>query len=331
MEFLRFAGPRRVRRVLDSFTDVDVRVLLTVRDLATALPSQWQTLVYNGGKSSWPGYLAAVPEPGVPSRLSLRFRRRLAQHIHRTQNYPRMLRMWGGELPTGSLHVVTLPGSNAAPGELWRRMAGVVGVDPAVATKPAARSNASLGYASTELVRRINQHIARLPHSEYNATIKQVALHDLAPRAEVEARAQLSRAAYDLALGWNALTRKTIRDTGAVVAGDVEWDLPVTPDAGLRERLRTAINPPDPGDMLDAAEVAASGLDRLTNRRVRRLAKAGIASDVDALGDPQALRRRWESSNDPVTAAAVDLANAVHKAAVLLRRIRAERMQGRQV
>ncbi len=116
-----------------------------------------------------------------------------------------------------------------------------------------------------------------------------------------------------------------------MVAGDVEWDLPVTPDAGLRERLRTAINPPDPGDMLDAAEVAASGLDRLTNRRVRRLAKAGIASDVDALGDPQALRRRWESSNDPVTAAAVDLANAVHKAAVLLRRIRAERMQGRQV
>src|SRR3954469_8525184 len=91
MEFLSFAERLGVRRVMRSLSWADVSVILTVRDMAATLPSQWQTMGHNGEGFSGPDYLSALPEPGVPvfTLPHLRGGRRI--NFHRNQNIPRML------------------------------------------------------------------------------------------------------------------------------------------------------------------------------------------------------------------------------------------------
>lgn len=328
VEYLSFASRSAVRRVLDSLEGAEAHVVLTVRDMAAALPSQWQTLVHNNEKVSWDDYLTAIPRPGAPRLPLLPGFRRPQDHFHRTQNVPRMLTAWARDLPPGRLHVVTVPRSPADPDELWRRFAAVIGVDPAVATEPPVETNPSLGYASAELIRRVNVRLRGVKRSEYNWTVKEiVALGDLAHRAHLENRPPMTRAAYDRALAWNALTRNTIQATGATVSGDLA-DLPVVPDRRVRAALATRPAPPDPEAMLDAAQAAVARLMLLARRRARRLRAVGVEARPERRPGPRAARRAWETSPEPVDAAADDVAARSQEAALLLRRIRQERRRG---
>jgi hypothetical protein len=326
VEFLSFAGRHGVRRVMDSLADFDVRVVLTVRDTAAALPSHWQTLVHNGAKFSWPRYLGEIPEPKSKAHLHVpRMANDPVAQFHRTLNVPRMLTQWQGTVPPGLLHVVTVPARGGRPDELWRRFADVVGVDPGAATEPPGETNPSLGYASTELVRQVNKRIGRLPQSEYNWTVKEIiALDVLVTRAKLEGRAELSRPAYDLALSWNRLIRKTIRGTGAVVTGELE-DLPVEADRALRKALPAVPASPSSDAMLEAATLAADALRELTKKRVRKLQRAGLEQEMPPLRSPEKLEADWAAADDPVGTAAGDLASAARDAAMMLRRLREER------
>ena len=328
VEFLSFAGRRKVRRVMSTLSQADVRVILTVRDTAAALPSQWQTLVHNSGRHTWAEFLAAIPDPTVRPIPFVGRLRPLVGEFHRTLNFARMLATWAPLLSPGKLHVVTVPRERGRPDELWQRFAGVIGLDPATVTQPPKDTNPSLGYASSELVRRLNVRLGRLPQSEYNWTVKEpVALEVLAQRAAQEGKAQLTRDAYDRALRWNALARQLVEETGAVVTGDLE-DLPVEPDPARRESLPEAPATPTAPMMLDAAEEAAAAFTRHAHRRRRKLARAGIDVDLVERSPVESLRSTWESASDPVDAAAVELAERAREDAMLLRRIRAERHRG---
>ena len=325
VEFLSFAGRHGVRRVMDSLAGADVRVVLTVRDMAGTLPSQWQTLVHNGAKFSWPRYLDRVPEPVVHPIAMPRLANNPASQFHRTLNIPRMLSRWQSAVPEGSLHVVTVPSRQAGPGELWRRFASVLGVDPATAAQPPTETNPSLGYASTELVRQVNKRIGRLPQSEYNWTIKEiVALDVLVTRARHEGRARLSRPAYERALAWNRLTRESIGSTAAIVTGDLD-DLPVQADPEVRGGLPEFPAPADEDAMMEAAALAADALRGLIKKRVRKLERVGVEVEMPALRSPEQLAADWAAAADPVGTAADDLASAARAAAMMLRRIREER------
>ncbi len=327
VEFLSFAGRRGVARVMETLAGVDVRVVLTVRDTSVTLPSQWQTVVHNGGKFSWADYLEHLPRPQTRPLRIPRLTPRPRNEFHRTLNVPRILGAWQQAVPAGSLHVVTVPRVRSEPDELWRRFAGVVGVDPAAATRPPRDTNPSLGYASTELVRQVNRRIGRLPQSEYNWTVKEiVALDVLVTRAGLEGRAPLSRPAYERALAWNRLTRDMVSASGALVTGDLE-DLPVEADRDAVARMPERPPAPPAEEMLEAAELAAEALRGLIDRRVRKLERAGVEVARPTFRTPEVLARDWASSADPVAAAAGDLAVAARQAAVLLRRIRAERLK----
>ena len=43
---------------------------------------------------------------------------------------PKLLERWGGPLPRGHVHLITLPGRDEPKDELWRRFAGLLEVDP---------------------------------------------------------------------------------------------------------------------------------------------------------------------------------------------------------
>jgi hypothetical protein len=331
VEFLSFAGRRKARQVMRTLEGADVRIILTVRDMASSLPSQWQTLVHNNGRASWQEFLAAIPEPTERPLPFVGRYRPLVGEFHRTQNIPRMLSVWAPLVPDGAVHVVTVPLRRGRPDELWQRFAGVVGVDPRVVTQPPEGTNPSLGHASSELVRRLNLRLGRLSQSEYNWTVKEpVAIDVLARRAREEGKAQLTRQAYDTALRWNVLTRSAIAGSGARVTGDLE-DLPTIPDPELRARLPEAPGEPCTPAILDAAEEAAAAFARHARRRSRKLGRAGVAVQLSERPAVDALRPEWEAAEDPVDAAAVELASRAREDAMLLRRIRDERARGAEI
>jgi hypothetical protein len=240
----------------------------------------------------------------------------------RTQDVPYMLRTWLRAVPADRIHVVTVPRAPSPPTLLWERLAHVLGVPPEVCVEPPAQANESIGYASTELLRRVNVELGRLPARDYNQTMLDfLALRILAARREVETRACLDRTTCEFGLAWNDRTRRAISDSGVQVVGDLE-DLP-TELTEQHEQLIVDDQPvPSTDEVLDAARPADQAMRRLIRRRARRLARRGVEVNLPAdLGGPRP-PQTWPDSADPVTAAAQQVAGLARTAIDLQRRLR---------
>lgn len=321
VEFLSFAGRRGVQRVVSRLAGAEVHVVLTVRDTAGVLPGLWQTHCANGGTVSWPAFADSVRRaaaaPPVAPLLG-----QGARLFRRALDVPRMLEHWGAVVPPERLHVVTVPPAGSPRDLLWERFAGVIGVDPAVASAPARTHNPSLGYASADLMRRINAELGRLPRADYNPTLKHhLAEKVLAARASDEARARLDASGTDLALRWNRRIRAALEASGAHVVGDLA-DLPTsTTDLATSER-RAPGPEPDTADLLDAATTALLGLQRLVDRRTRRL-HGDTPPHREATDHASTVRAAaWRAAPDPVASAVSDLANECRAAIGLHQHLR---------
>jgi hypothetical protein len=330
MEFLSFARRREVRRVLRSLAGREVHVVMTVRDTARLLPALWQTMVHSGSTLTWQELLDAVVawQPGsrgltdlteLTGRSPARGTSSVRSQLRQTADVPRMLRHWGSAVPRGRLHVVTVPRRGDDPTLLWRRFAGVVGVDPGVAAVPPPDPNASIGYASTELVRRVNLVLPPLSRSEYLGTMRaHLALTILARRRHLEARAEITAPAYEAALRANAAVHEAVQAAGAELVGDPD-DLPVAPDPAHPASGIDLAPPPPDVEVLDAALLAVQGLQELRDRRLRRLRRRG--SEVTAVEHPlpDGALARWEAEEDPVAAAVEEVAAWCHEVGLLVR------------
>jgi hypothetical protein len=325
VEFLSFAGPRAVRRVMADLAAAEVHVVLTIRDTCVVLPGLWQTHCANGGTASWRGFAQSArlgtgtgpftPLLGQGARL---FRRAL--------DVPRMVDSWAGVVPPERLHVVTVPPAGSPPEHLWERFASVLGVDPAAAPEAPKGHEPSLGYASADLMRRLNAELGRLPRERYNPTLKHhLAERVLAERAPTEARAGLDAATHAFATRWNRRTRAALEASGVHVVGDLE-DLPTTESP---QDLPSSIEPPPEADLIAAAEHAVAGMEELVRRRRRRLRKRrGEAPGRDGRAEGTAERRqRWDAETDPVRAAVRDLADVSRVAIALQDRLHQTRPQ----
>ena len=321
MEFLSHAGPHEARAAVESLAPAEVHVVLTVRDATAIIPAQWQTSVRSGRTDSWPDFRTSVRRAGgLRTRLG-RFADPTAARFRRFQDIDRMLRAWGPHVPPDRLHVVTVPALSTEPRLLWERFAGVLGVDPELCPTP-PRANESLGYASAELLRRVNEALGDVAPSDYNAIVReQLAVRVLAPRSGSEARPRLDAATYDFGLGWNRRTRAAVSRSGAQLAGDLE-DLPTTGTERRRSVVDETQQPPTEDELLAAASVAADGMRALVARRARRAAELG----VDPGAGSRAVRAKpgpGESGDDPVAAAVAEIAGLCREAIELRRRIRA--------
>lgn len=140
----------------------EVHVVVTARDLARQLPAVWQEDLKNRHHLPFEEFLAVVrPGTTVPDVIRPAGAR---PEYHGAafwlrQDVPAVLQRWGAGLPRDQVHVVTVPPRGSAPGLLWERFAQVLGVDPAIATLPPGRRNASLGAAESELLRRLNERL----------------------------------------------------------------------------------------------------------------------------------------------------------------------------
>jgi hypothetical protein len=62
-ELLGVASARQAQRVVKALRPLDVTIVVTVRDLASTLPSVWQQEIRKGRTWTWADFLAAVRDP----------------------------------------------------------------------------------------------------------------------------------------------------------------------------------------------------------------------------------------------------------------------------
>jgi hypothetical protein len=156
------------------------------------------------------------------------------------------------------LRVVTVPGSARDPLLLWRRFAEAAGVDASIAVEAGVRTNPSLGYASCELLRRINEAFDGDLPDDCGRLIRAVVAPDLEARAGTEPRVRLDGPGLTVASAWNRRTVEAIRAAGVRVVGDLDVDLPTEPPADA-----DAVPPPTDGELLDASATARASLIEL--------------------------------------------------------------------
>jgi hypothetical protein len=322
MEFLSFATPRQAQRVVRSLDPSPVHVVLAIRDTAATIPSQWQTSVRSGSTTSWPDYTTGVrrAERVQPSLHRPAVGSRALRTFLRAQDTVRMLQAWSPLVHPSRLHVITVPNPAADPHLLWERFATAVGMPHDLGQVAPGRTNRSLGFASTELLRQVNTALGRQPRIEYNRVVKDyLAAQVLTQLAGEEAPVRLDEETGLFAQRWNRRVVAAIEATSAALVGSLA-DLPTN---GPVDQTGSLTRPPDT-DVLQAAAVARDGMERLVRRLARR-AETAVASDGHGPRADVASLQAAEAEVPPVPAAAAEIARLTEEAIRLRRHMRAAR------
>jgi len=258
-EILAPAAPEHVARAMADLGP-DVHVVYTARDLGRQVPAAWQESVKQGRRWRYASFVTRME--------------RGRTWFARAFDVPTVLGRWGAHVPPEHVHLVTVPPSGTSrPGDdLWHRFCRVVGIDPAWASEPSPRANASLGTAEAAVLRRLNKQLDRRTRREaaYDELIRSMLAEDVLARG-TSPRITLPPGAYD----WVERTTETwiewIQQSGIDVVGDVEELRVSRPDPDTRwrdpdrvpprQRSRVAVNAlaamtveaakrPDPDDTL---------------------------------------------------------------------------------
>jgi hypothetical protein len=256
-EILASADPDNVARAMASFSDHEVHVVLTARDLGRQIPAEWQERVKHRGRRDYVAFLKALHKNYNRTDWTMPF--------WRAQQLPRILATWGAGLPPERLHLVTVPPTGAPRDLLWKRFAAVVGLDPDGSYAESETTNASLGGAEVTMLRRLNIELAEREVSRYTyvkwvreTIVKEVLAQR--PGKELTTVPPRRRASVEaITASW----LEDIRKSGVEVVGDLEDLKPVWPSGGERWANPDAA---DPEVVAEAAiQALAHVLDKIGN------------------------------------------------------------------
>ncbi len=167
-----FAGTtaEQAASAVDALGPTEVDVIVTARDLARQLSSEWQEHVKHRSELSFAEFVEAVvtgEEAG--------------EWFWQAQDPADILRRWADRVPPDHLHVVTVPPGGGRPDELWRRFATLLGLDPARFRLDGVAANPSLSAEQVMLLRQLNAVLEdRLTGpGEYPSTVKDVLAHQI--------------------------------------------------------------------------------------------------------------------------------------------------------
>jgi hypothetical protein len=223
-----FASANReaIDRALADLEFAEVHLVFTARDLARQLPATWQERIKNGSTGSYAEFLASV-------RADRDDRDPAAKHFWAMQGVPTVLARWSRDLPAEHVHVVTVPPPGAEPGLLWRRFAGLLGLDPDAYDSSARGANTSLGAAEAAVLRRFNAAIAELdvPWPAYAGVFKQRLAPALAEHRG--APIELPEEHFGWAVERSEHIAAELRAAGYSVVGDLAELVPTSRPTGL--------------------------------------------------------------------------------------------------
>jgi hypothetical protein len=284
-EVLAACNPAQADRAVRSLFPAEVHIILTVRDLATLLPAEWQETVKTRGTAGWDEWLSDVidVQSAAADRRQWRF-----WTFHDTLA---ILDMWSRHLPPDQVHVITVP-QQAPASTLWVRFASVIGIDPGRTDLAEAYANPSLGLAEVEFLRRLNETLPQeMPYWFYTRNVKRILAHDaLAARArQTRLIVPASREAW--VTEQSEILVAGLRDSKFHIVGDLSELLP-QPAAGSYR------GPADlPAEqVLDAAVAAAAAL---TDQRYRDRYPPPRPRSSRASPRQRVVRLEWAMLNGP--------------------------------
>jgi hypothetical protein len=248
-EVLAACNPPQADRAVRSLLRAEVHIILTVRDIASLLPAEWQETIKCRGTTPWEQWLA-----GVIDSASAADRRRRAWFwaVHDTLA---ILQMWSLHIPPDHVHVITVPRQGPAQ-VLWDRFASVLGIDPASLDVPSARVNRSLGLAEAEFLRKMNEALpGDMSEWFYTRNIKQSVGLNALTASQPRSRLSLPAAADAWASEQSEVLVAALRDAKYDIVGDVgELISPPTTDLYVAPAELPAL------ELLDAAVHAAAAM-----------------------------------------------------------------------
>ncbi len=259
-EILSLRSRGKIAQLVAALAPAQVHVMVTARDLARVIPSQWQEGTANRQTWTWAQYAESVctdqpPDPEIANRF------------WRRHDIPAFLSRWLESVPKERTTLVTVPAAGA-PGVLAERCGISLGVDFSDFEEP-ARSHSSLGAYSAELVRRLNAELGDIDVLRYRTGFhKALCRSVLAQRAAREPRIALSASEHAWAVKRAEAMIEELRASGITVVGDLDELLPApyTEGQGI-----------DPGTASDA-ELLATALDGLLGV-TQELAEVQISYD----------------------------------------------------
>ncbi|BCJ61467.1 hypothetical protein [Micromonospora endophytica] len=256
-EGLGAATAAQAARAVASLQPAEVHVVVAGRDLWRTFPSFWQQSIR--ARSGWrfEEFLAAV-ESGR------------CEAFWDNHTAPRMLRRWGDLVPAQRRHLVTVPPPGARPDVLWHRFAGIMGIPAGLCAPAKPTSNASLGAAEIELLRRVNRALGdRYPlRTPYRRVVHRHLVDAVLKRRPdpLKFGVGLDRAEWVTELAEHQI--KELRDYPCQIVGD------------LAELRPTGMRPTGSPDDLDEGQLLAAAIETIV----------GMLAHADSLAE-QAQRR----------------------------------------
>jgi len=163
-ELLGAARREQVDTGLAALEGLDVHLVVTARDLARQVASDWQERVKNGNPVTFADFCANV---GLERQNG----------FWRNQHLIGILDRWARNVPPENVHLVVGPPPGAAPDVLWQRFGDAAGFDASAfdPTIEEPTANQTLGAVQVAVLRRVNEVLeGRIQQPAYSKIVKRV-------------------------------------------------------------------------------------------------------------------------------------------------------------
>jgi hypothetical protein len=276
-ELFSAADAQQAEQAVRSLQPAEVHIVLTVRDIATLLPAEWQETVKHRNDRAWEDWLSDVIDREAPSAD------RREWWFWRVHDSLAILGVWSGSVPAERVHVITAAPRGSDAGLLWRRFASLLDIDPDSVDISRARANTSLGLPEIEFLRRLNAELPReVPDWFYMWNVKEALAHQTLATRPVAGRLALPEDRNGWAKEHADILISGLRDSGYDLIGSLDDLVP-----------QPALLPgPSPADqpaelVLDAAVQAAAALVLNQYRKAQPAVKpqgrlGGLAERVES-------------------------------------------------
>ena len=230
----------------DLFADAgfEPRVVITLRGLASTIPSEWQQFLKHRITLDYATFLERVRDRKGP----------WARHFWTRQDAVAMCERWSAVVGADRVDVVVTPPRSRDPEGLYRMFGAVVGFDPAAMQWPERDVNASWGMVEAEVYRRLNVVLGdRLPR--YEQAYQPAVRWPLIGARCRAARAPGSRCPRSTCPGWSRRPRSRRAGCARAASGSTASPRDLVPGTDAAAPL------PE----VDEAEVAAAAVATLAN------------------------------------------------------------------
>ncbi len=147
-EFFAGAAPEQAAAMVAALAPAEVHLIVTARESVGLYSGGWQESLKNRDTRTMAEFAAAEVSESSMSVWNWR-----------TLDLRLVLERWAPTVPAGRMHVIPMPRPTEPKDTLWRRFAGLIGLDADSFDLSMTFANPSMGVVEAETLRRINDHI----------------------------------------------------------------------------------------------------------------------------------------------------------------------------